>query len=86
MLSGKPIAAPKAPGIDEVLDDGVNALLFDLNDPADAAEKITLLLKDKELGKGLATNARNTALSKYTYRSRARNLLELLKQRKSTKQ
>jgi len=78
MLSGKPIAAPKAPGIDEVLHDGVNALLFDLSDPADAAEKITLLLKDKELGKILATNARNAALSKYTYKVRARTLLELL--------
>jgi glycosyltransferase involved in cell wall biosynthesis len=78
MLSGKPIAAPKAPGIDEVLDDGVNALLFGLSDPADAAEKVTLLLKDKELGKRLATNARNTALLKYTYKVRARTLLELL--------
>jgi glycosyltransferase involved in cell wall biosynthesis len=78
MLSGKPIAAPKAPGIDEVLHDGVNALLFDLSDPADAAEKVTLLLKDKELGKILATNARNAALSKYTYKVRARTLLELL--------
>jgi glycosyltransferase involved in cell wall biosynthesis len=78
MLSGKPIAAPRAPGIDEVLNDGVNALLFDLSDPADAAEKVTLLLKDEELGKRLASNARNTALSKYTYRARARTLLELL--------
>jgi glycosyltransferase involved in cell wall biosynthesis len=78
MLSGKPIAAPKAPGIDEVLEDGVNALLFDLSDPADAAKKVTLLLKDKELSKRLASNARNTALSKYTYKVRARTLLELL--------
>jgi glycosyltransferase involved in cell wall biosynthesis len=78
MLSGKPIAAPRAPGIDEVLNDGVNALLFDPFDPADAARRVVLLLKDKELGKRLASNARNTALSKYTYRARARTLLELL--------
>jgi glycosyltransferase involved in cell wall biosynthesis len=78
MLSGSPIVAPNAPGVEEVLKDGVNALLFDPHDPADAAEKVTLLLKDKELGRILATNARNAALSKYTYKVRARTLLELL--------
>jgi glycosyltransferase involved in cell wall biosynthesis len=78
MLSGRPVAAPRAPGIEEVLNDGINALLFDPFNPADAARKVVLLLKDKELGKRLASNARNTALSKYTYRARARTLLELL--------
>jgi glycosyltransferase involved in cell wall biosynthesis len=78
MLSGRPVVAPRAPGVEEVLNDGINALLFDPFDPADAARKVVLLLKDKELGKRLASNARNTALSKYTYRARARTLLELL--------
>jgi glycosyltransferase involved in cell wall biosynthesis len=78
MLSGRPVAAPRAPGVEEVLNDGVDSLLFDPFDPADAARKVVLLLKDKELGKRLASNARNTALSKYTYRARARTLLELL--------
>jgi glycosyltransferase involved in cell wall biosynthesis len=78
MLSGRPVAAPRAPGVEEVLNDGINALLFDPFDPADAARRVVLLLKDKELGKRLASNARNTALSKYTYRARARTLLELL--------
>ena len=79
MLSGRPVAAPRAPGVEEVLNDGINALLFDPFDPADAARKVVLLLKDKELGERLASNARNAALSKYTYRARARILLELLK-------
>jgi glycosyltransferase involved in cell wall biosynthesis len=78
MLSGRPVAAPRALGVEEVLNDGINALLFDPFDPADAARKVVLLLKDKELGERLASNARNTALSKYTYRARARTLLELL--------
>jgi glycosyltransferase involved in cell wall biosynthesis len=78
MLSGRPVAAPRAFGVEEVLNDGVDSLLFDPFDPADAARKVVLLLKDKELGKRLASNARNTALSKYTYRARARTLLELL--------
>jgi glycosyltransferase involved in cell wall biosynthesis len=78
MLSGRPIAAPRAPGVEEVLKDGMNALLFDPLDPADAARKVMLLLRDKELGEKLASNARNTALSKYTYKVRARTLLELL--------
>jgi glycosyltransferase involved in cell wall biosynthesis len=78
MLSGRPIAAPRVPGVEEVLNDGVDSLLFDPFDPADAARKVVLLLKDKELGERLASNARNTALSKYTYRARARTLLELL--------
>jgi spore maturation protein CgeB len=38
-----------------------------------------LLLRDKELSEKLASNAKNTALSKYTYRARARTLLDLLK-------
>jgi glycosyltransferase involved in cell wall biosynthesis len=78
MLSGRPVAAPRAPGVEEILNDGINALLFDPFDPADAARKVVLLLKDEEMGKRLASNARNTALSKYTYRARARTLLELL--------
>jgi glycosyltransferase involved in cell wall biosynthesis len=78
MLAGRPIAAPRTPGIEEVLDDGVNALLFDPFNPVDAAQKVMLLLKDKELCERLASNARNTALSKYTYRARAHTLLELL--------
>jgi glycosyltransferase involved in cell wall biosynthesis len=78
MLSGRPIAAPRAPGVEEVLNDGVDSLLFDPFDPADAARKVVFLLKDKELGERLASNARNMALSKYTYRARARTLLELL--------
>jgi glycosyltransferase involved in cell wall biosynthesis len=78
MLAGRPIAAPRALGLDEVLVDGVNALLFDPHSPADAARKVSLLLGDKELGDRLASNARNAALSKYTYRARARALLELL--------
>jgi glycosyltransferase involved in cell wall biosynthesis len=78
MLAGRPIAAPRALGLDEVLVDGVNALLFDPHSPADAARKVSLLLRDKELGDWLASNARNAALSKYTYRARARALLELL--------
>jgi glycosyltransferase involved in cell wall biosynthesis len=78
MLSGRPIAAPRAPGVEEVLKDGINALLFDPLDPADAARKVMLLLRDKELGEKLASNAKNTALSIYTYRARARTLLELL--------
>jgi glycosyltransferase involved in cell wall biosynthesis len=79
MLSGRPIAAPRAPGVEEVLKDGINALLFDPLDPADAAGKVMLLLRDKELSEKLASNAKNTALSKYTYRARARTLLDLLK-------
>jgi len=79
MLSGRPIAAPRAPGVEEVLKDGINAFLFDPLDPADAARKVMLLLRDKELSEKLASNAKNIALSKYTYRARARTLLELLK-------
>jgi glycosyltransferase involved in cell wall biosynthesis len=78
MLSGRPIAAPRAPGVEEVLKDGINALLFDPLDPADAARKVMLLLRDKELSEKLASNAKNAALSKYTYRARAHTLLELL--------
>jgi glycosyltransferase involved in cell wall biosynthesis len=79
MLSGRPIAAPRAPGVEEVLKDGINALLFDPLDPADAARKVMLLLRDKELSEMLASNAKNAVLSKYTYRARARTLLDLLK-------
>jgi len=79
MLAGRPIVAPRTPGVVEVLKDGVNALLFDPDDPKDMAAKITTLLDNQELGRRLAEQARQQALQEHTYQYRARRILEALK-------
>lgn len=78
MLAGKPIVAPRTPGVVEVLRDGYNALLFNPHDPRDMASKIRLIIDDEDLAKRISVNAQLEASGKYTYRARAAKILEKL--------
>jgi len=60
LVLGKPIVAPRAPNILELLDDGKNAVLFDDNVPGSLEQTLTQVCSDEELRKRLAVNARET--------------------------
>jgi len=75
MFAARPIVAPRQPWIEELLEEGVDALLFDENSPSDLAEKIRKLLRDEELASRLASNACRKA-EQYTYERRAERILK----------
>ena len=58
LLIGKPIAATRAGGIPDVIDDGVTGLLAPVGDPAVLGVRIATLLEDRVLAARLAAAAR----------------------------
>ncbi|MGO9020338.1 MAG: glycosyltransferase [Syntrophobacteraceae bacterium] len=57
LAHGKPVVASNIAGINRMLSDGQNGLLFRAGDPLDLAAKILLLHRDPELRRRLAKNA-----------------------------
>lgn len=78
MLAMKPIVAPAVPGVCDVLENEKNALLFRPGDPVNAAEQISKVLDNPELAVRLGRTAFETARERFTYRARAKKIVELL--------
>jgi glycosyltransferase involved in cell wall biosynthesis len=57
MAMGCPLVAPRVGGIPEVVDDGVNGLLFEAGDAGDMAEKVGRLLEDRPMAARLGHRA-----------------------------
>lgn len=72
MASGRPIIASDLPSVREILNP-TNALLIIPDDPKLLAEKIQILLSDKNLQFSLAAQALELA-KKYTWQARAENI------------
>jgi glycosyltransferase involved in cell wall biosynthesis len=60
LMLGKAVIAPNAPNLQEVLTDGVNALLFDAGKPQDFEAGLMRMCTSDELRKRLATGASAT--------------------------
>lgn len=73
MMRGIVPIAPRAWGPAEIIDDGVNGLLFEPGNVDDLVEKI-LMLQDENLRKKLRENSRKTAVEKYSLGSMFENL------------
>lgn len=63
---GKPVIASNLGPRCELVQDGVNGLLFEAGNAEDLREKVLCLSKDDELVKKLSVNARQSYLEKYT--------------------
>ena len=61
MACKKPVVIFKGQGMDDYVTDGVNGMAAKTGDTADLTAKLELLIKDPELRKTLAENARETA-------------------------
>ncbi len=77
MASGRPIVASNLPAIREVLEDGVNALLVQSDDPDALAEGIRTVLENPALGERLASRASEDVKS-YTWDRRAQSILDFI--------
>ena len=69
MASGKPVVGYKHGGICEMVKDGYNGLLADVNDPADLAVKLDVILSDDELRKTMGERSRQRLLENFSIES-----------------
>ncbi len=74
MSAGKPIVCSDLPVLQEVLSDGVNALLCDPDDISQWIEALHRLSTDDELRKSLAERAQSDFEARYSYDARAEQI------------
>src|SRR3989338_5463172 len=76
MACGLPIIASKVEGFQEVLEDNVNGLSAEYNNPQEFADAIEKLLKSKELREAMARNSAKKA-QEFSWETIAKKYLEL---------
>lgn len=62
---GLPVVASSVGGIPDMIEDGVNGMLVDVDDPRDLASKIKLLLDDNQLRRKLSENSISVLNNRY---------------------
>lgn len=77
MASQRPVVASRLPGLEEVLSDGENALLFPPGDPVALGSAINRLLSNQPLCARLSMQAYQDVRS-YSWESRANKILQLI--------
>lgn len=65
MAAGVPVAASRAGGIPDLIEEGVTGMLFDPADPAGMCEAVEKLLADEVSASANAERARRTALARF---------------------
>ncbi len=76
MASGKPVVGYKHGGICEMVKNGYNGLLADVNNSDDLAAKIDVVLSDDKLRKEMGERSRLRLLEKFSYDSYVKNFSE----------
>lgn len=66
MAAGVPVIVSNCGGMKDIVKDETNGLIFDVGDARQLADKIRLLISDKELRIRLAENGRETVRERYT--------------------
>ena len=78
MSIGKPIIASNIPSNTEILENNVNCLLFEPDNPKSMVEKINTLINDKELNKKITKNSSKLAI-KYSWTERSKKMIKRIK-------
>jgi colanic acid/amylovoran biosynthesis glycosyltransferase len=81
MASGTPVVAPRVTGVPELVTDGQTGLLADPGTPAEFAEQIMRLARDRELRQLLAHRARARIEAQYDISHNAQQLARLFVER-----
>lgn len=76
MSCGLPVVATRVGGIPEVVAEGVSGFLVDPGDAAGMAEKILLLVTERELGRRMGSEGRRLVQSRFSWERVARALEE----------
>ena len=67
MMMGTPVIASNAGGIPEIIEDGINGLMFETKNSDSLAEKILMIINNEDLRIKLAQNAKVYAEQAYDY-------------------
>ncbi|CUS82498.1 Glycosyltransferase involved in cell wall bisynthesis [Candidatus Kryptonium thompsonii] len=67
MATELPVVATRSAGFLDIISDGIDGLFFEKGNYEDLAEKIKLLIKNKELAKQLGKRARETVCEKFSF-------------------
>jgi glycosyltransferase involved in cell wall biosynthesis len=78
MFSGKPVIGARSGATAELIEEGVNGILYDQGDPADLAAKIEYLCHNPAVGKQLGINALRWVKSYFTRARYARELMSIV--------
>ena len=78
MSIGKPIIASNIPSNTEILENNLNCLLFEPDNPKSTVEKINTLINDKELNKKITKNSSKLAI-KYSWTERSKKMIKRIK-------
>lgn len=77
MACANPIIASNIGGIPYIIDDGINGVLIPAGDVDTLAEKISLLLNDKQLADKLAKNAQEKAVKEFNQEKMVSDTIEV---------
>ena len=80
MAAGLPVAASRIGGIPDLIDHGVNGLLFDPMDSSQIRDAVVQLLSDLEARKRIADEGKKRALERYHPKEIARQDLEVYRE------
>ncbi|MDP3024953.1 MAG: glycosyltransferase, partial [candidate division Zixibacteria bacterium] len=76
---GKAVIVAKTPGVIDYVEDGENALFYELANPNDLREKIEFLLNNPSEIERLGANARKSVESHYNEKNMAQNIYFAIK-------
>ena len=79
MSSGLPIIASNIPEMQEIVTDGVNGLLFEVQNTKDLAEKINLLLQSKDLREKMGKKNRKVVEERFTWKNTTEKYIKVFK-------
>ena len=65
--AGSPVIGARIGATPEVIEENVDGLLVEFNDPKDIAQKVILLLKNKKLRRKLGSVGQSKVSQKYTW-------------------
>ncbi len=76
MACEAPVVATRTGGIPEIVDEGVNGLLFEPGNATDLADKIIDLLKDSTSAQKMGVEGRRRVMASFTWEQTAKNILK----------
>ncbi len=82
MAMGRAVVMPDVPPIAEVVEDGVNGMLFRAEDAAALGAALAKLVEDEAFRRRLGARARQDALERHTWSANARRVMQAIVERR----
>jgi phosphatidylinositol alpha-1,6-mannosyltransferase len=77
-LMNKPVIGTKNSGIEEVIHEGENGILVEMNNPSQTASAIELFVNDPQFANRIGNNGRQLALEIFTFDATAKKTLQVI--------